>query len=98
MTPEFEEATGPIEGMQYRRGRIGDADYLFALAAYRMALDHPTRVERLALLNVIPTVDQFERMTSGPSLGYWPWLLLAQKAPLPRELITAPLDQFLPFI
>ena len=41
-----------------------------ARVAYRMALDHPERVERLAVLNVIPTVDQFERMAGGPSLGY----------------------------
>jgi haloacetate dehalogenase len=36
-----------------------------ARVAYRMALDHPHTVERLAVLNVIPTVDQFERMASG---------------------------------
>src|SRR5919109_1624959 len=30
--------------------------------AYRMALDHHTVVERLAVLNIIPTVDQFDRM------------------------------------
>src|SRR5436190_5060118 len=41
--------------------------------AYRMALDHPDRVSRLALLNVVPTIDQFERMGGGPSLGYWTW-------------------------
>jgi haloacetate dehalogenase len=66
--------------------------------AYRLALDHPTRVERLAVLNVIPTVDQFERMTGGPSLGYWPWILLAQPAPFPEQLIAAAPEQFLRFI
>jgi haloacetate dehalogenase len=66
--------------------------------AYRMALDHPTRVERLVVLNVIPTLDQFERMAGGPSLGYWPWFLLAQPAPFPEQLIAAAPEQFLRFI
>jgi haloacetate dehalogenase len=62
-----------------------------------MALDHPARVERLAVLNVIPTVDQFERMAAGPSLGYWPWFLLAQPAPFPEQLIHAAPEQLLRF-
>jgi haloacetate dehalogenase len=66
--------------------------------AYRMALDRPTHVELLAVLNVIPTVDQFGRMAGGPSLGYWPWYLLAQPAPFPEQLIAAAPTQFLRFI
>lgn len=58
-----------------------------ARVAYRLALDHPRRVTRVALLNVVPTVDQFERMGSGPSLGYWPWFLLAQPAPFPERML-----------
>jgi haloacetate dehalogenase len=60
-----------------------------ARVAYRLALDHPERVTRVALLNVVPTVDQFERMGAGPSLGYWPWFLLAQPAPFPEQMFGA---------
>ena len=60
-----------------------------ARVAFRMALDHPEHVRRLAVLNVVPTVDQFERMGSGPSLGYWPWFLLAQPAPFPERMVGA---------
>src|SRR5919108_3339012 len=49
-----------------------------ARVAYRLALDHPARVTSLAVLNVVSTIDQFERMGAGPSLGYWTWFLLAQ--------------------
>jgi haloacetate dehalogenase len=59
-----------------------------ARVAFRMALDHPDRVTRLAVLNVVPTADQFERMGGGPSLGYWPWFLLAQAAPFPERMIA----------
>jgi haloacetate dehalogenase len=69
-----------------------------ARVAYRMALDHPDSVGKLCLLNVIPTVDQFERMAGGASLGYWPWVLLAQPAPFPEQLIRAAPEQFLRFI
>jgi haloacetate dehalogenase len=60
-----------------------------ARVAYRMALDHPGRVTRAAFLNVVPTIDQFERMGNGPSLGYWPWFLLAQPAPFPERVLEA---------
>ena len=69
-----------------------------ARVAYRMALDHPTSVARLAVVNVIPTVDQFDRMTGGPSLGYWPWFLLAQPAAFPEQLIAAAPEQILRFV
>ena len=69
-----------------------------ARVAYRMALDHPANVDRLVILNVIPTVEQFERMDARSSLGYWPWSLLAQPAPFPEALIAAEPEHFLRFI
>jgi haloacetate dehalogenase len=185
LTPKLEATSGPVNAVDYCRCRVGDADYLFALAgrgdpvlllhgfpqthycwravipalakshtvvapdlrgyggsrapaggergegfskreiaaelvelmralgferfavvghdrgarvAYRVALDHPGRAGRLAVLNVIPTVDQFRRMAAGPSLGYWPWFLLAQPAPFPEQLITAAREHLLRFI
>jgi haloacetate dehalogenase len=69
-----------------------------ARVAYRMVLDGPARVERLAVLNVVPTIDQFERMGAGVSLGYWPWFLLAQPAPFPERLLAEAPEHFLRFI
>jgi haloacetate dehalogenase len=63
--------------------------------AYRMALDSPDRVERICALNIIPTLDQFERMAAEPSPGYYPWFLLAQPAPFPERLIGASAEYFL---
>jgi haloacetate dehalogenase len=60
--------------------------------AYRMALDHPEVVERLCVLNIVPTVDQFERMAEGVALEYWPWILLAQPPPFAERLVAASAD------
>jgi haloacetate dehalogenase len=60
-----------------------------ARVAYRMALDHPDRVARLCVLNVVPTVDQFERLDADSALEYWPFLLLAQPAPFAERLLAA---------
>jgi haloacetate dehalogenase len=60
-----------------------------ARVAYRMALDHPDRIERLALLDIIPTGEAFRRADARLALSYWPWSLLAQPEPLPERLITA---------
>jgi len=57
--------------------------------AYRMALDHPDAVERLAVLNIVPTVDQFERMAAEAALDYFPWYLLAQPAPFAERVVSA---------
>ena len=57
--------------------------------AYRLGLDHPSRVERLAVLDVLPTGTVWERADARFALGYWPWSLLAQPEPLPERLIGA---------
>src|SRR3954453_2974360 len=55
--------------------------------AYRMALDHPERVTKLAVLDIIPTGEAYRRADMAFGLGYWHWFFLAQPAPLPENLI-----------
>jgi haloacetate dehalogenase len=57
--------------------------------AYRIALDHPGSIERLAVMEIIPTSEAFARADDRFALGYWPWSLLAQPEPLPERLISA---------
>jgi haloacetate dehalogenase len=57
--------------------------------AYRLALDHPGRARRLAVLDVIPTGEALRRADMRFALGFWPWSLLAQPAPLPERLLGA---------
>jgi haloacetate dehalogenase len=55
--------------------------------AYRMALDHPDRVERIAVLDIVPTGEVWRRADRDFARGYWHWGFLAQPAPLPERLI-----------
>lgn len=57
--------------------------------AYRMALDHLQRVERLAVLDILPTEIAWSHADDRFALGYWPWSLLAQPEPLPEKLLAA---------
>lgn len=56
--------------------------------AYRLALDHPERVTRLAVLDIVPTGEIWRRADATFALVYWHWGFLAQPAPLPERLIA----------
>jgi haloacetate dehalogenase len=55
--------------------------------AYRMALDHPEVVSRLAVLDILTTLDNWERMRWQGALFSYHWAFLAQPYPLPETLI-----------
>jgi len=62
--------------------------------AYRMALDHPQDVARLAVLDIVPTGSIWMRADAAFALGYWHWPFLAQPAPLPEQLILSGPEAF----
>ena len=59
--------------------------------SYRLALDHPEKVNRLAVFDVIPISEAWAYADAKFAKTYWPWSLLSQKAPLPENyLLGAP--------
>jgi haloacetate dehalogenase len=60
-----------------------------ARVASRLALDHPARVDRLAVLDIVPAEDAWQRADARFATTFWPWSLLAQPAPLPERLLAA---------
>lgn len=56
---------------------------------YRMALDHPDRVERATVIDIVPTGEVWARADRLFAVGYWHWSFLAQPPPLPERLIGA---------
>lgn len=68
-----------------RGGRVG----------YRLALDHPGKLTRLAVLDIVPTHRMWAAMDARMALKAYHWSFLAQPAPLPEKLIGADPDFFL---
>ncbi len=55
--------------------------------AYRLALDHPGRVAKLALLDILPTSVMWERIEEKVTPGNEHWLFMSQPAPKPEDEI-----------
>lgn len=62
-----------------RGGRVG----------YRLALDHPDRLSRLAVLDIVPTAEMWAAMDARMAISAYHWAFLAQAAPLPETLIAS---------
>ena len=62
-----------------RGGRVG----------HRLAMDHPDAVEKLAVLDISPTLTMYEKTDMAYARAYWHWFFLIQPAPLPETMIGA---------
>jgi haloacetate dehalogenase len=59
--------------------------------SYRMAIDHPEKIKKLVVFDVIPIIEGWSRADARFAKTYWPWILLSQKNPLPEKyLLGAP--------
>jgi haloacetate dehalogenase len=63
--------------------------------AYRLALDRPERVVRVAALDILPTFEVWQRMNRDAAMRSYHWLFLAQPAPLPEHFIGLDPDFYL---
>lgn len=58
-----------------------------ARVAHRLVLDHPERVERVAFLDIAPTLEVFARIDQRMATAYYHWFFLIQPGGLPERLI-----------
>jgi haloacetate dehalogenase len=65
-----------------------------ARVAHRYALDHPGEVERLAVMDVIPTRAMFARIDQQLARGFWHWLFHLQPD-LPELLVGGNIEAYL---
>jgi len=65
--------------------------------AHRLALDHPQRVKKLAVLDICPTRTMFERTDRALAKAYFHWFFLIQPAPFPETLIGADPEFFIKY-
>jgi haloacetate dehalogenase len=66
-----------------------------ARCAYRLALDHPERVARVAVLDVVPTGEVLARVDLAMARGAWWWFFLSAPEPIPERAIAADPDTLL---
>jgi haloacetate dehalogenase len=63
--------------------------------AHRMAIDHPDRVTKIAVLDIVPTHKVYHNVTKEFATAYYHWFFLIQPAPFPETLIGNSVDFFL---
>ena len=57
--------------------------------AHRLALDHGSACGALAVIDISPTLDMYERTDHAFAKAYYHWFFLIQPAPLPERMIGA---------
>jgi haloacetate dehalogenase len=65
-----------------------------ARVTHRVALDHPQRVERAAVLDIIPTHYLFSRVDKAFAESAYHWFFFARPAPFPETVISNSLELF----
>lgn len=63
--------------------------------AHRLAVDHPNRVRKLALIDIAPTLDMYEATDMTFARYYYHWFHLIQPAPLPEKMIGSDARMYL---
>ena len=66
-----------------------------ARVAHRLARDHGERIERLALLDIVPTLYRFETIDQKAATSSWHWFFLIQPRGFPERLIESETEFFL---
>jgi haloacetate dehalogenase len=66
-----------------------------ARVAHRLVRDHPAAVERVALLDILPTEYVYGHVDRTLATLYYPWFLLIQPEPLPERLLEPSAIAFL---
>ena len=66
-----------------------------ARVAHRLTLDYPQRVQKLALLDIIPTSQLYKTTDKEFATAYYHWFFLIQPYPFPETLINSNPEYFL---
>lgn len=80
------DITGLMDALGIARAHVIGHDR-GARVAYRLALDHPDRLDRLGIVEIVPTGDFWAAWSAELALKAYHWTFLAQPAPLPETLI-----------
>ena len=61
-----------------------------------MCLDHPDKVIKAAIIDIVPTLDMWAAMDKDGAIGGWHWPFMAQPADFPERMLgSVPADWFM---
>ncbi|MCF6444836.1 alpha/beta fold hydrolase [Nereida sp. MMG025] len=83
-----QDILGMMDALQIERAHILGHDR-GGRVAYRFALDHPTRLRKLGIIEIVPTGDFWASWNADLAMKAYHWTFLAQPAPMPETLIGA---------
>jgi haloacetate dehalogenase len=83
-----------MAALSFERFRVAGHDR-GARVTHRLLRDHPERIERAALLDIVPTLYRFETIDQKAATGSFHWFFLIQPAPFPERMIGASVELFL---
>jgi len=55
--------------------------------AHRMALDHADKVQKIVVLDIVPTTKFYTTVTQASATAYWHWFFLIQPEPMPERVL-----------
>lgn len=61
-----------------------------AYVAFRLAMDHPEAVDRLAVMDAVPIVEALERCDARFAAAWWHWFFFAQAEKPERAILADP--------
>jgi haloacetate dehalogenase len=82
------DMAGLMEKLGFQRFAVAGHDR-GGRVAHRLALDHPKRVSRLAVLDIAPTLAMYQATDKEFATAYYHWFFLIQPRGLPERLIGA---------
>lgn len=87
------DMAGLMDALGHRRFLLAGHDR-GGRVAHRLAMDHPERVEKLAVLDIAPTREMYRNTTEAFARAYWHWFFLIQPADFPERMILADTDAY----
>ena len=88
------DQVGVMEALGFERFALVGHDR-GARVSHRLTLDNPERVERVALLDIAPTLTVFDTVDQTVATVYYHWFFLIQPNGLPEKLIGYDPDDYL---
>lgn len=78
-----------MQALGFDRFRLAGHDR-GSYSAFRLAMDHPQRVERLAILDGVPILEALERTNEKFARAWWHWFFFAQPEKPERAIMADP--------